>query len=73
MADDIPSLAQRRLHNAIEADMAESKQFAAELRALLEKWRFPKTYVDEVVPELFEAHMNGDATPIWTWPNYRRP
>lgn len=75
MRDDrdnvIPFPAAPSLDTIISDVMAKGDQFAAELKALLEKWQFAPSYIESVVPELMEAYLNDDETPIWETPGYR--
>lgn len=62
-----------KIHDAISQVFDEGEKFTRELTLLLEKYGFAKSYIEAMVPDMLEAYMNDDATPLWLWPNYKPP
>jgi hypothetical protein len=67
------SLQERQLGKIFDAALAGSKNFTAELSALLEKYQFQPSFIAALVPDLLEAYLNEDEVPFWTRPGYQAP
>lgn len=73
---DVVSLVEhriKRLDRAVDAVALQGRGFRADLEAFLRRYGFAESFIALASPDLVEAFLNEDDTPLWHQPFYITP